>query len=348
MAMSGFSNGRLDRPKWLEIQSDSNPQPEHRPAAQPGEHGLSDGELLDAYSQAVIRVVDVVGPSVIAVTRRAGAGQGGAGSGVLVGPGGYALTNSHVAGGQKRLSAATSDGDSLDAELIGDDPATDLALLKLVAKDLPFANLGDSTATRVGQLVIAMGNPYGFQSTVSTGVISAHGRSLRGRDGRLIENIVQHTAPLNPGNSGGPLLDSRGRVIGINTAIIAMAQGLGFAVPSSTAVWVVGELLAYGRVRRPALGISISVRPLPRELSRRFDLLNDLAVEIVSVEPRGAADRAGLEAGDLIVAVNERIVEAVDDMHRILSRVAAGETISLRILRGRRCLEIDVTPSLAE
>jgi len=307
---------------------------------------LADGELLDAYSQAVIRVVEAVGPSVISVTRKAGAGQGGSGSGVLVGPGGYALTNSHVADGHQRLTAITSDGDQLDAELIGDDPATDLALLKLGAKDLPFANLGDSAAARVGQLVIAMGNPYGFQSTVSTGVVSAHGRSLRSREGRLIENIVQHTAPLNPGNSGGPLLDSRGRVIGVNTAIIAMAQGLGFAVPSSTAIWVISELLAYGRVRRPALGIAISIRPLPRDLAKRLDLLNDLAIEIVSVEPRGAADRAGLKPGDLILAINGRIVEAIDDMHRILSRVGPGETISLSIIRGGRQFEAEVTPSV--
>ena len=329
-------------PYWL-TGDDSGREPAPSSA---GNTRLSDGELLDAYSQAVIQVVETVGPSVIAVTRKAGAGQGGSGSGVLVGPGGYALTNSHVADGHSRLTAITSDGDPLDAELIGEDPATDLALLKLGAKELPFANLGDSAAARVGQLVIAMGNPYGFQSTVSTGVVSAQGRSLRSREGRLIENIVQHTAPLNPGNSGGPLLDSRGRVIGINTAIIAMAQGLGFAVPSSTAIWVVGELLAYGRVRRPALGIAISIRPLARELAKRLDLLSDLAIEIVSVEPRGAADRAGLQPGDLIVAINGRIVAAIDDMHRILSRVGPGETISLSLVRGGRQFEADVTPSV--
>ena len=331
-------------PFWL--SGDEGPHDASRRPAADAEQP-SDGELLDAYSQAVIRVVESVGPSVIAVTRKAGAGQGGSGSGVLVGPGGYALTNSHVADGHKRLAAITSDGDQLDAELIGDDPATDLALLKLAAKDLPFANLGDSAGARVGQLVIAMGNPYGFQSTVSTGVVSAQGRSLRSREGRLIENVVQHTAPLNPGNSGGPLLDSRSRVIGVNTAIIAMAQGLGFAVPSSTAVWVISELLAYGRVRRPALGIAISIRPLPREVAKRLDLLNDLAVEIVSVEPRGAADRAGLKPGDLIVAINGRLVEAIDDMHRILSRLAAGEAISLSIVRGGRQFEAAVTPSVA-
>ncbi|HUY89835.1 MAG TPA: trypsin-like peptidase domain-containing protein [Pirellulales bacterium] len=331
-------------PFWL-TSEEHQPDAAQRPPSDAGR--LSDGELLDAYSQAVICVVETVGPSVIAVSRKAGSAQGGSGSGVLVGPGGYALTNSHVADGHKRLTAFTSEGDQLDGELIGDDPATDLALLKLGAKDLPFANLGDSAAARVGQLVIAMGNPYGFQSTVTTGVVSAQGRSLRSREGRLIENIVQHTAPLNPGNSGGPLLDSRGRVIGVNTAIIAMAQGLGFAVPSSTAIWVIGELLAHGRVRRPALGVAISIRPLARELAKRLDLLNDLAVEIVSVEPHSAADRAGLAPGDLIVAINGRIVEAIDDMHRVLARVAAGETISLGVVRNGRQFEADVTPSVA-
>jgi S1-C subfamily serine protease len=345
--MSEFPMSPGGRPEWLEVSDDGASQPAKRSAGQPAP-SLSDGELLDAYSQAVIRVVDGVGPSVIAVTRQAEAGQGGIGSGVLIGPGGYALTNSHVAGGRKRLLATTTDGDQLDAELIGDDPATDLALLKVAARDLPFANLGDSEAARVGQLVIAMGNPYGFQSTVSTGVISAQGRSLRSREGRLIENIVQHTAPLNPGNSGGPLLDSRGRVLGINTAIIALAQGLGFAVPSSTAIWVVSELLAYGRVRRPALGVSVAVRPLARELGRRLDLLNDLAVEIVSLDPNGAAASAGLKPGDLIVAINERIVEAVDDMHRVLSRVKPGETISLRLIRAGALFEADATLRTAE
>ena len=346
--MSTFHSNSRWQPEWLAASDEGGRQPAESPASQGDRQKLADGELLDAYSQAVIGVVEAVGPAVIAVTRRPGAGQGGSGSGVLVGPGGYALTNSHVAGGQKLLIATTSEGDQLDAELIGDDPATDLALLKIGAKDLPYAKLGDSAAARVGQLVIAMGNPYGFQSTVSTGVVSAHGRSLRSREGRLIENIVQHTAPLNPGNSGGPLLDSRGRVIGINTAIIAMAQGLGFAVPSSTASWVIGELLACGRVRRPALGIAISVRPLGRELAKRLDLLNDLAVEVVSVEPRGAADRAGLAPGDLIVAINGRIVEAIDDMHRVLSRVAAGETVLLGVVRNGRQFDAAVTPSVEQ
>ena len=174
------------------------------------------------------------------------------------------MTNSHVVHGRRRLRAVTPEGDSLDADLVGDDPASDLALVRLAARDLPRAELGDSDGLQAGQLVIAMGNPFGFQSTVSTGVVSALGRAMRGEGGRLIENIIQHTAPLNPGSSGGPLLDSRGRVVGVNTAIVALAQGLGFAVPAATAQWAVGELLAHGRVRRLTLGITAMVVPLPR------------------------------------------------------------------------------------
>ena len=177
------------------------------------------------------------------------------------------------------------------ADLVGDDPATDLALIRLTARDLPLAELGDSESLQVGQLVIAMGNPLGFQSTVSTGVVSGLGRAMRGDEGRLIENIIQHTAPLNPGNSGGPLLDSRGRVVGVNTAIIALAQGLGFAVPAATAQWVVAELIAHGRVRRLALGITATVALLPRRLVRDHDLLSDQAVEIIDVAPAARPNR---------------------------------------------------------
>src|SRR5262245_34457034 len=184
-----------------------------------------DAELLDAYSQAVVRVVRQVGPAVVTVGEQ---GRGGVGSGFVITPDGFALTNSHVVDGRNRLRVSTEEGDQLAAEVIGDDPATDLALLRLAARDLPFIELDDAAALQVGQLAIAVGNPFGFRSTVSTGVVSAVGRSMRSREGRLIENVVQHTAPLNPGNSGGPLVDSRSRVVGINTAIIAMAQGPGF------------------------------------------------------------------------------------------------------------------------
>jgi S1-C subfamily serine protease len=300
-------------------------------------------ELLDAYSRAVISVVDTIGPAVVAVARRRGQESGGVGSGVLITPDGFSLTNSHVVGGQQRMAVTTHDGDVLEADVVGDDPATDLALLRVAARDLPFASLGESAGLRVGQLVIAMGNPFGFQSTVTTGVVSAQGRSLRSQQGRLIENVVQHTAPLNPGNSGGPLLDSRGRVVGINTAIIAMAQGLGFAVPADTARWVVGELVAHGQVRRPALGISLTMRPIGRELARHLDLLVELVVEVVTVERGGAADRAGIQPGDLIIAINGRIIASLDDMHRVLSR-SGGGPVMLSIVRGRRQFDVAVQP----
>jgi S1-C subfamily serine protease len=265
----------------------------------------------------------------------------------LVSADGYALTNSHVVAARQRLSVTTHEGDRLDARLVGDDPATDLAVLRVSAADLPLARLGDSAGIRVGQLVIAMGNPYGFQSTVSTGVVSAVGRSLRSQQGRLIENVIQHTAPLNPGNSGGPLVDSHGRVLGINTAIIAMAQGLGFAVGADTARWVLGEVLAYGRVRRASLGVSVTVQVVGRQLARRMDLLNDMAIEIVSVDRGGPAHAAGLREGDLVVAVNGRIVTAVDDVHRLLARSAQDQTITLTVLRGDRKLDLDVSVAKA-
>ena len=329
---------------WLAMpgdvpQGDALGKQPSQPVASP------DAELLDAYSRAVIGVVDSIGPAVVAVARRRGLESGGVGSGVLIGPDGYALTNSHVVGGQGRMVVTTHDDDALEAEVVGDDPATDLALLRVAARDLPAASLGESAGLRVGQLVIAMGNPFGFQSTVTTGVVSAQGRSLRSQQGRLIENVVQHTAPLNPGNSGGPLVDSLGRVVGINTAIIAMAQGLGFAVPADTARWVVSELLGHGRVRRPALGLSVTMRPIGRELARQLDLLIDLAVEIVTVERGAAAARAGLVPGDLVVAINGRIVTSLDDMHRLLSRAAAG-AVTLSVVRGRRRFEVEVQPHL--
>lgn len=321
----------------------------------------ADVDLLDAYSQAVINVARTVGPAVIAVAARgdsSGRGAGGMGSGFLLTPDGYALTNSHVVHGRRSFTATTEEGDQIGAELVGDDPATDLALLRLVARDLPYSTLGDSEALCVGQLVIAMGNPLGFRSTVSTGVVSAVGRAMRSEDGRLIENIVQHTAPLNPGNSGGPLVDSRGRVVGINTAVIALAQGIGFSIPSNTAAWIVGELVSHGKVRRPSLGISVTVTRLPRRLVRELDLLADTAVEVMEVVPQGPAAAAGIRAHDVIVAANDRIIATVDDLHRLLSgrasngapQAAAGAhrgELELSVIRDERMQRILVTPRLA-
>lgn len=303
-------------------------------------------DLLDAYSQAVVGVVKTVAPAVIGVTGPRGTDRGGAGSGFLITPDGYALTNSHVVQSRPRLTATTHEGDRIDAEVVGDDPPTDLALLRLSSRGLPYAELGDSQALQVGQLAIAMGNPLGFDSTVSTGVVSALGRSMRGRDGRLIENIIQHTAPLNPGNSGGPLVDSRGRVIGVNTAIIAFAQGLGFAIPAATGRWVISELISHGRVRRPFLGIAVTSVKLPRPLVRRLDLLSDTAVEVVSVEPRSPASETGLTAGDLIVTLDGRLVTSVDGLHRLLSRAAPGRPVRLGLVRDSGLMEAEVMPRL--
>jgi S1-C subfamily serine protease len=306
-----------------------------------------DAELLDAYSQAVIGVVSRMGPAVISVTSHPSEGERGQGSGFLIAPDGFALTNSHVVRGRLRLQAITEEGDALEARLIGDDPSTDLALVRLAARDLPHATLGDSNGLQVGQLVIAMGNPFGFRSTVSTGVVSAVGRAMRSEQGRLIENVIQHTAPLNPGNSGGPLVDSRGRVVGINTAIIAMAQGLGFAVPATTAQWVVGELLTHGRVRRLSLGVTVTIAPIPRRLARELDLLTEQAVEIVEVIAGGPAENAGLAAGDWIVAAGGRIITGTDDLHRVLAGLKAEREVSLQIVRDERMMEVGVTPRWA-
>jgi S1-C subfamily serine protease len=315
---------------------------ERMPVARPA---VGDADLLDAYSQAVVNVVETVAPAVISVTGRNGNERGGSGSGFIVTPDGYALTNSHVAGDRTQLAAETAEGDKLRVEVVGDDPATDLAVLRLAANGLPHAQLGDSAALRVGQLVIAMGSPLGLQSTVSTGVVSALGRSMRGRDGRLIENVVQHAAPINPGNSGGPLVDSRGRVVGINTAIIAMAQGIGFAIPSNTAEWIVAEILTHGKVRRRQLGISASVVHLPRALVRELDLLADQAVEVQSVVPGSLAAQAGIQSGDIIVALADRLVSSIDDIHRLLMAVPADQGLELSVIRAGSLRTIHIAAS---
>ncbi len=310
-------------------------------------------ELLDAYSRAVITVVEAVGPAVVRVSiRKATDGkapeQGGAGSGVVIAPDGYILTNDHVVQGAHAISVTLQDGTSLDAVLVGTDPATDLAVIRANGSGLHYAVLGDSGKLKAGQLVIAIGNPFGFSSTVSTGVVSALGRALRSRDGRLIENIIQHTAPLNPGNSGGPLVDSRGRVVGINTAIIAMAQGIGFSIPADTARWVVSQLLVHGHVRRGYLGLTAQPQPLDRRLVRFHHLQHNYGVEVVTSDPDGPAGRAGVREGDLIVSINGQKTESVDDIHRILAEWPVGNPLSLVIIRGRERLDMNVTPGEAD
>lgn len=313
----------------------------------------SDSMLLDAYSRAVIGVVDAVGPAVVNIStggkaRPSETEKSGAGSGFVLAPDGYIITNSHVVSGSRKIEVSFISGGKQTASLVGRDESTDIAVIHVDASGLPYAELGESSTLKVGQLVIAMGNPFGFQSTVTTGVISALGRSLRSRQGRLIENIVQHTAPLNPGNSGGPLLDSQGRVVGINTAIIAMAQGIGFAIPSDTMRWVVSQLLSQGRVRRSYLGIVGYRRLLDRRLVRFHNLENDYAVEIVSGEIGGPARKAGMRIGDIIVAMNGRAVASVDDIFRILAEWPVGESLDITFLRGRTKSSVAVIPTEAE
>ncbi|MBI3898701.1 MAG: trypsin-like peptidase domain-containing protein [Gammaproteobacteria bacterium] len=307
----------------------------------------TDTELLDVYSRAVVGVVDSVGPSVvnIGVTRKTRRGeQQGVGSGVIVTPDGYVLTNHHVVQSTTHLTTTHTDGAMHPAEVVGSDAATDLAVIRTRASGLPYAALGDSTRLRVGQLAIAVGNPLGFESSVSAGVVSALGRGMRSEQGRLIDNIIQHTAPLNPGNSGGPLLDSRGHAIGINTAIIASAQGIGFAIPAHTARWVLSQILQHGRVRRGYLGIAGRSRPLDRRLVRALELEQAYALEIMSIQPDGPAARAGLHVGDIVLAVGDETVQHSDNVHRVLGGVPLGTPVILTVLRRISVLKVEVLP----
>ena len=315
-----------------------------RVAPGPKQEG-DDDDLLDAYSRAIIGVVDRAGPAVVSLEIGAARGPGGAGSGFAVTPDGYVMTNSHVVHGARHVKVRTPTGETLDAQIVGDDPATDLALLRTDASALPaYLPVDASRSPRVGQLAVAIGNPLGFESTVSTGVVSALGRSLRGKGNRLIDGVIQHTAPLNPGNSGGPLLDGAGRVIGVNTAIIARSQGIGFAIAVETAGWVLGQILQHGKVRRAWLGIGALRRPLDRRLAYHHGL-GAAAVEVQSIEPRSPAARAGLVDGDLLVRLGDKPVGGIDELHRILRMQAAEVAVTAVVIRRGNRVEVSITPS---
>jgi S1-C subfamily serine protease len=305
-----------------------------------------DAAALDAYSRAVIGVVERVTPSVVSVARgRDGARRdGGSGSGAVIAPDGWVLTNAHVVGDARDVEVTLHDGRALPARVAGRDPSTDLALVRVSGAALPHAPVGDARVLRPGQLVIAIGSPLGFQSTVSAGVVSALGRSLRGRDGRLIDNVIQHTAPLNLGNSGGPLVDSRGRIVGVNTAIIAMAQGIGFAVPSSTVAWVVPQLMSEGRVRRGWLGVVARTRPIDRRIARAHGIAQENGVEVVEIDPKGPARAADLRDGDIVIGIDGEPVTSVDDLHRALTRWTRGE-VAIDRLRGAKRETVAARPS---
>jgi S1-C subfamily serine protease len=312
-----------------------------------------DQALLDAYSRAVIDVVDRVGPAVVGLAARGGAAgsgrtRGGSGSGVVVAPDGLILSNSHVAdaaGSGSRIEVTTADGQDLRARLVGDDPDTDLALLRVdEAVTLTAAPLGDSKRLKRGQLVIAIGNPLGFESTVTTGVVSALGRSLRSRTGRLIDDPIQTDAALNPGNSGGPLVSSHGEVVGINTAVIMGAQGICFAVAANTASFVLGKLVRHGRVRRAFIGIAAQQTAIPRRLRHAASLRQESAVMAASVEAASAADRAGLRAGDLLLALDGVTITGADDLIRALSGEKIGKSVALDVLRGTERVTLALVP----
>jgi S1-C subfamily serine protease len=321
-------------PRW--ILDDSGAAAE--PAGAPG-----DAPLLDAYSQAVVHATELVAPAVahLQVDLK---GRQGSGSAFLFTPDGLLLTNSHVVHGATAIRACFADGLTRQADLLGEDPDTDIAVIRIGASGLPAVKLGSSRAVRVGQLAIALGNPYGFQHTVTAGVVSALGRSLRSQTGRLIDDVLQTDAALNPGNSGGPLVDSRGEAIGVNTAIIPGAQGLCFATAIDTVKWVVMQLLKDGRVRRGYLGIAGANVPLARRFALHFQLANTHAVRVESLEPGGPAQEAGLRPGDRIVAFAGVPVNGIDDLHRTLTGQRIGEASRLRAVRGTGLVELEVTP----
>jgi S1-C subfamily serine protease len=292
--------------------------------------------LLDAYSTAITDVVDRVGPAVVRIDVFHGtnARRAGSGSGVIVAPDGLVLTNSHVVGGAARVELMTTEGRSLTARVVGNDPDTDLALVRVDAPvTLPAARLGDSKTLRRGQLVVAIGNPLGFESTVTAGVVSALGRSLRAQSGRLIDDVIQTDAALNPGNSGGPLVSSRGEVIGVNTAIIQGAQGICFAVAANTATFVLGELVRHGRVRRAFIGISAQQTAIPRRMQLANGLAQGSAATISESVPGSPANRSGLLTGDMIVRLDGQPVTGADDLIRLLTGEKIGRMVEIDVLR---------------
>jgi len=304
-----------------------------------------DAPLLDAYSRAVIGAAEAVGPAVLQIRHEDP--RGGAGSGVVFSSDGYVLTNSHVVGNAKKLIATFADGRSMGTTLVGNDPDTDLAVLRLDGEAPAFARLGSAKNLRVGQLVIAIGNPFGFQATVTAGVVSALGRTLRARTGRLIDSIIQTDAALNPGNSGGPLVTSTGEVIGINTAIIAAAQGICFAISANTVEFVASRLIREGRVRRAYIGLSGQNMMLPRRFQRYHGLDQDSGVRVDETVPDSAARAAGLISGDIVVAFDGEPVTSVDDLHRILVDDRVGRRAKITVLRHTERRELWITPAEA-
>jgi S1-C subfamily serine protease len=313
----------------------------------PGPAPAADAPLLDAYSDAVASAVDRVAPAVahVQVARRQTRTQReGSGSGLFITPDGYLVTNSHVASQASAIEVTLPDGRHAAAQIVGDDPHSDLAVLKVGAGDLSWCRFGDSSRVRVGQIAIAIGSPYGFQHTVTAGIVSALGRSMRAQTGRLLDNVLQTDASLNPGNSGGPLVASDGSVIGVNTAVILPAQGICFAIASSTAERIAIALIREGRVRRAWLGIGGQTMALPRRIVRHFGLATDSAVRVETVEAESPAARGGVKVGDVIVTLDGGPIADIDDLQRRLTGEAIGRSIALGLVRRDRVIAVDVAP----
>ncbi len=323
------------QPLW--ISNDSPPSPGPPPEPPPEE-----SEALDAFSRVVVQVAEKLRPAVVNLRGEHGRGEG---SGILFTPDGFLLTNHHVVQGSARVRVRLTDGREFAGRAVGADPWTDLAVVQAEANGLPFAGFGDSARLRVGQLVVAIGSPFGFESTVTAGVVSALGRTLRSITGHLVDNVIQTDAALNPGNSGGPLVDSRGLVIGINTAIIRPAQGICFAIPINMAKHILPQLMQHGRVVRGYLGLHARNVPIRQTLARRFQLTQRSGVEVRSVEPGSPADQAGLQEEDILVALGEQPTTSVDDLHKLLTQLPVGVPAAVVLLRGERRLERFVVPN---
>ena len=316
----------------------------------------NDAVLLDAYSQAVVHAAETISPSVafIEITKALPEARGaaarrprearGSGSGFVFTPDGFILTNSHVVHGAEKIGVTLSDGRRFDASIVGDDPSTDLAVIRISAGHLPAAPLGDSEKIRVGQLAIAIGNPYGFQYSVTAGVVSALGRSLRSESGRLIDNVLQTDAALNPGNSGGPLVNSFGEVIGVNTAVILPAQGICFAVAINTAKFVAAQLIMHGRIRRAFLGVAGQNVTIPRLIARSQGLKAETGVLVIGVERQSPAARAGIVDGDVILTLDGAVLRSVDDLHKLLTDTRIGASCRIALLRRTEKLELQIVP----
>ena len=330
------------QPSWTPVLLENSGS-----AASPDQTALSDDQLLDAYSETVSGAAANVAPAVVNIQvknpslgRR---GEGG-GSGFFIAPDGFVLTNSHVVHGAQSIEVALNDARTFSAKLVGDDPDTDLAVVRINASQLPFLPFADSKNLRVGQIAIAIGSPYGFQQTVTAGVVSALGRSMRGQSGRLMDDIIQTDTALNPGNSGGPLVNSSGKVIGVNTAVILPAQGLCFAIAANTAQLVAGWLIQDGKIRRSYLGLAGQNTTIHPRLVRHHKLASNQGVLVAGIEPDGPARQSGLEERDIIIGFRDAVISTIDDLHRVLVGKEIGIRSALKVIRGVEMIELSVVP----